>query len=51
MLLELLVGFKISTESSTKARRGGNARLLPFHASPNFASGTRENSDGMAGRM
>jgi hypothetical protein len=36
MLLELLVGFKISKESSTKARRGGKARLLPFHASPNL---------------
>jgi hypothetical protein len=36
MLLELLAGFKISTESSTRAKQPGKARLLLFHA-PEFA--------------
>jgi hypothetical protein len=36
MLLELLAGFKISTESSTRAKQPGKARLLLFHA-PDFA--------------
>jgi hypothetical protein len=32
MLLELLAGFKISTESSTRAKQPGKARLILFHA-------------------